>query len=335
MQFLSPKIRIQNKSFRLRLREDRAVLIVCFGIALTFWLLVKLSQVYRTDKNVVFQLRIPSEKAFLETPPKDMVALIEGQGWDLTFDFFYNPNIVLQFDLLQNNRLDLDRAQLRTAINNSFSSKDIKIIELNYEELHLLLEEKMNKKVPVRLYSNISAAPEYELRDQPILSPDSVVITGPASVVESFDHWNTDSLIRSDLKSSVSTDLRLEPAPSELTLSQAKIKVEVPVEQITEKSFFIPIQVLNASDSINIFPKTIRLTCSVGLSRYEELSASDFQLVVDLIEATSSETKNTAPIILQQYPDYVENIKYSPLSVEFFIVEPEDEPNAKEKSPDE
>jgi hypothetical protein len=335
MQFLNPRIRIQNKSFRLRLREDRAVLIICFGIALTFWLLVKLSQVYRTDKNVVFELRIPSEKAFLETPPKDMVALIEGQGWDLTFDFFYNPNIILDFDLLQNDRLDLDRAQLRTAINNSFSSKDIKIIELNYEELHFLLDEKLNKKIPVRLQSDISVASEYELKDQPVLSPDSIVITGPASVVESFDHWNTDSLVRSGLKNTVSTELRLEKAPTELVLSQTKIKVEVPVEQITEKSFFIPIEVLNASDSINIFPKTIRLTCSVGLSRYEELSASEFRLVVDLVEATSSETKNTAPIILQEYPDYVENIKYSPLSVEFFIVEAEEEPNAKEKSPDE
>lgn len=331
MQFLSPKIRIQNKSFRLTLREDRAVLIVCFGIALTFWLLVKLSQVYRTDKNIVFDLQIPSEKAFLETPPRDMVALIEGQGWDLTFDFFYNPNIVLQFDLRQIDRLDLNRAQLRTAINNSFSSKDIKIIELNYEELHLLLEEKLNKKVPVRMNSEITVAAEYEFKDQPILNPDSIVITGPASVVESFTQWNTDSLIRKDVKNTITAELNLEKAPSELSLSTTKVSVEVPVEQITEKSFFIPIQVMNASDSINIFPKTIRLTCSVGLSRYEELSASDFQLVVDLTEATSSGTKNTAPIILQKSPDYVENIKYSPLSVEFFIVEPE---KSKEKSPD-
>lgn len=322
MQFLSPKIRIQNKSFQLRLREDRAVLIICFSIALIFWLLVKLSQVYRTDKNVLFQLRIPSEKAFLETPPVDMVALIEGQGWDLTFDFFSNKNIVLAFDLRQTDRLDLDRAQLRTAINNSFSSKDIKIIELNYEEIHLLLDEKLNKKVPIQLCSSLTAAPEYELKDEPILNPDSIVVTGPASVVENITFWNSDSLIQQNVKNTILVELNLEKAPRELTLSSSKVRVEVPVEQITEKSFFIPINVLNAVDSINIFPKAIRLTCSVGLSRYEELSAADFKLVIDLKEATSSGSKNTAPIILQTYPDFVENIKYSPLSVEFFIVEP-------------
>lgn len=322
MQFLSPKIRIQNKSFRLKLREDRAVLIICFGIALTFWLLVKLSQVYRTDKPVVFDLRIPSEKAFLEMPPTDMVALIEGPGWDLTFDFFSNANVVLRFDMSQTDRLDLDRAQLRTAINNSFSSKDIKIIELNYDELHLLLDEKLNKKVPVRLCSDVTVANEYELKDQPVLTPDSITVTGPASVVENITFWNSDSLIRANVKNTISTELNLEAAPSELILSVRKVGVEVPVEQITEKSFFIPVQILNAVDSINIFPKNIRLTCSVGLSRYEELSASDFKLIVDLTEATSAGSKNTAPIILQTYPDYVENIQYSPLSVEFFIVEP-------------
>ena len=209
MQFLSPKIRIQNKNFQLKLREDRAVLIICFGIALTFWLLVKLSQVYRTDKQVVFQFRVPSEKAFLETPPTDMVVLIEGQGWDLTFDFFSNANIVLDFDLRQTDRLDLDIAQLRTAINNSFSSKDIKIIELNYEDLHLLLDEKLNKKVPVYLNSDITAAMAYELKDEPILNPDSITITGPASVVESINQWNTDSLIQKEAKNSILKKLNL------------------------------------------------------------------------------------------------------------------------------
>jgi len=303
------------------LREDRAILIICIGIALIFWLLVKLSQTYRTDKNIVFNLRIPSEKAFLESPPSNMVAVIEGQGWDLTFDFFAGQNIVLNYDLRQTDRLDLNRAQLRSAINNTFSSNDIKIVELNYEEIHLLLDEKLNKKVPVRLCSQISIAKEYELKSEPLLQPDSISITGPESVVESINFWNTDSLIMEGVSNPVSTDLDLEEPPRELILSKRTVKVEIPIEQITEKSFFVPIKVVNAPDSTNIFPKTIRLTCSVGLSRYEDLTADDFELVVDLKNATTKEAQNTAPIILQKKPDYVENIKYSPLSVEFLIVE--------------
>ncbi len=321
MPFLTPKIRIQNKRFRLRLREDRAILIACIGIALIFWLLVKLSQVYRIDKRVVFDLSIPSEKAFLESPPDNMVALIEGLGWDLTFDFFYNPTIVLEYDLRQTDRLDLNRAQLRTAINNSFSSKDIKIVELNFEEIHLLLDDKLTKVVPVRLQRDLTVAKEYELKDEPFLQPDSIKVTGPTSVVDNISFWNTDSLIRREVRNTISTELKLEKPPRELILSTKEVKVDIPVEQITEKSFFVPVEVLNAPDSINIFPKTIRLTCSVGLSRYEELTPDDFQLVVDIQDATSRANKNTAPIILKSYPDFVDNIQYSPLSVEFLIVE--------------
>ncbi len=323
MPFLTPKIKIQNRSFRLRLREDRAILIACIGIALVFWLLVKLSQVYRTDKKVLFNLSIPSEKAFLEPPPDNMIALIEGQGWDLTFDFFYNPSIVLQYDLRQTDRLDLTRAQLRTAINNSFSSKDIKIVELNFEEIHLLLDDKLSKVVPVRLQYDLSVAKEYELKHAPKLQPDSIRVTGPSSIVEGIQFWNTDSLVRTEVKNTITADLALKKTPPELTLNTNKVKVEIPIEQITEKSFFVPIKVLNATDSINIFPKTIRLTCSVGLSRYDELSPGDFQLVVDIKDATAKGTKNTAPIILKSYPDFVENIQFSPLSVEFLIVEPD------------
>ncbi len=321
MQFLNPRIKFQNKSFRLTLREDRAILITCVGIALIFWLLVKLSQVYQADKNVVFDLRIPSEKAFLESPPDNLIATVEGQGWDLTFDFFSNSNIVLRYDLSQTNQLDLNRAQLRTAINNSFASNDIRIVELNQEEIHLLLDDKLSKKVPVLLCSDISVAQEYELKDQAILEPDSITITGPASAVENISFWNSDSLILANVKNQISMELELESPPSELILSNQKINVQIPIEQITEKSLFVPIQILNAPDSINIFPKSIRLTCSVGLSRYEELTPDDFKLVVDLKDATSNGSKNTAPIILQSQPDFVENTKFNPLSVAFIIVQ--------------
>jgi hypothetical protein len=91
-----PTIKIRNKKFQLKIREDRAILLICIGIALVFWLLVKLSQTYSTVRPVKFEFQIPENETLSNAPPEDMTVEIEGTGWDLMFDYFSRPEIVLR-----------------------------------------------------------------------------------------------------------------------------------------------------------------------------------------------------------------------------------------------
>ena len=75
-------IRINRKAFTVKIKEDRATLLACIGIAFVFWLLIKLSQTYRTEKQVLFQFEIPSDKALASVAPEDMTVQLQGTGWD-------------------------------------------------------------------------------------------------------------------------------------------------------------------------------------------------------------------------------------------------------------
>ncbi len=318
----SQKKKTRILPIELPVGEDRFLLGICLGIALIFWLLVKLSQTYRTEKTVVLYFSLPEGKAFSEMPPKDITATIQGTGWELLYEFLRSAQIGLSYDLREvQDRFVLSRSQLRSEILSRLSSGGMNIVELNYDDIVLSLEQKDTKRVPVSLHSRFSFEPGYQLQRPPVLSPDSVTLTGPASVIEKIDFWETDSIVLTELKSSLAQTTPLKPAPSGVFLSAQQVKVQVNVEQYSEKSFWIPVSVRQSADSVRVFPQTIRLTCVVGLSRYDTLSSADFEITADLGgRSLYADQRNTALLELTKRPDYVSHIHFSPKSIEFFLI---------------
>ena len=114
-----------------------------------------------------------------------------------------------------------------------------------------------------------------------------------------------------------------EPINKEIYLSDDKIKVSIEVEQFTQKSFFLPITIKNAPDSLKTFPERAKLSCLVGLSKFNEINRSSFELVADLQGIPLNTEKNTIPVLLTKQPDFVRGVNFQPRSVEFFFVETE------------
>ncbi|MCI5080606.1 MAG: CdaR family protein [Saprospiraceae bacterium] len=328
-------IKLGSKKIRVQIREDRAVLMVCIGVAFIFWLLVKLSQTYSSAKNVVFRFNIPEDKALTILPPKDVEVQLEGRGWDLMFDYFSSPRVELFFDMAEQSRVRLNWLQLRSLIQRNLSSQEIQINEINYDNLSLSLEDKLKKKVPVLLEHRLTFASGYHLEDTIELTPDSIYITGPASLISNIRTWKTDSLRLENLKNTVNVSLDLESSSREIQLNTKTISARIPVEQFTEKAIFVPIQLKNSPDSIRVFPDRIKIYCLVGLSRYSDVEPSGFQVEVDLQNAQPGIEDNTVPINLTSYPTFVENVRFSPKSAEFiFIKERIDTTSApQEKTP--
>ena len=320
-------IDLNNKYFRIQLKEDRAILLICMGIALIFWLLVKLSQTYQTQRPISFELEIPQEKALTELPPADMVAELEGSGWDLLFDYFSHPTVSLVYDMQDVSRLHLNRGQLRNDIAHELRTNDIKVLEINYDNVLLELEDRNSKTVPIIIQRRLSFDPEHHLKAPIGLKPDSVRISGPNSLIDSIHFWPTDSLILKNLKSSSTVILHLQQPNREVLLSANMVEAKIEVEPFTEKTMYVPLVVKNAPDSLRIFPDKITVTCKLGLSKYDSVSYRDFIAEADLSGISPNAPNNTVPILITQQPDFTRNLQYTPKSAKFFIVEPAKAPN--------
>ncbi|MCB0628953.1 MAG: hypothetical protein R2824_05940 [Saprospiraceae bacterium] len=323
MQFTERIKQRLNQIRQFKMREDQAILLSCFGIALVFWVLVKLSQEYTSAKPVSFSYTMPDDLALANLPPEDVTATLKGTGWNLMFEYLAGSSIPVHFEIEATGEFRLNRAQMRGEILGALASKELDITEINYDEIDLSVEPKESKRVPIRHQVNLELAPEHHLSAPILLEPDSVTMTGAVSEVRSYDSWPTDSIYLEGLSKSLLMEVLLKPPPPQLQLDVLRTNMTLSVESYTEKSLFIPVSLKNApADSLKVFPDKIKISFVVGLSRYDSVHYTDFKLEADLKAASLEKGKNTVPVRLVKAPGSVKNVLLSRNSVEFFILKP-------------
>ncbi|MCI4651758.1 YbbR-like domain-containing protein [Phaeodactylibacter sp.] len=322
-------IKINKQIFKFQLKEDRAILLACIGIAFVFWLLIKLSQTYRAQKEVYFNIELPKGASLSALPPDNLVVDLEGTGWDLLFDHFYSSELGLTYNMDGISRLNLSRGQLRSDIQAQLYSDDIKVLEINYDQLNLRAEEQASRRVPIVPVTVLSFAPDHQLKAPVALSPDSVTLIGPQSIVSQFESWPSDSIVFNNLKQSLLTTVRLKKPPPELALSPEQTEAQIEVESFTEKSVYVPLVVKNAPDSIRIFPEKVTVTSRLGLSQYDRMTYKDFSAEVDLEGVALNSSGTTAPILITRQPDYIQSMFFTPKSARFFFIEATDSTTVK------
>jgi hypothetical protein len=305
--------------------EDRLLFGICLGIALILWLLVKLSQIHRTEKPVALYFDLPVNKTFSNPPPTDVVATITGTGWSLIADFLRSSKINLTFSLKQSgDSIVISRGQLRSEIIGKIGNPSIAIEEINCDNIILNLDNRHTKKVPIELSHNFSFAKGYLLKQKPKIAPDSVVVTGPESLLKGITKWPTDSLVLSDLNSEEVRVVALKTVTSGISVKTEKVKVQISAEPYSEKAFWLPVTVYPPNPGVKIFPQMVRLSCVVGLSRYDQIEASDFEIFVRIPADGKSQNGNhrhTAVIELRKKPEFIEFVRFSSQSVEYFFLE--------------
>jgi len=303
----------------LRIGKDRAILMICIGIALLFWLLVKLSQNYRMAKEVYISIYMPVNKALSSPPPGNIAVQLQGTGWQLLGERLSGKQIRISYDAEAADQVVISSGQLRQDIQKKLSSATLRIIDINLDQIVIELEDEVYKKIPVALISKLDFAPEYQLKEPVHVQPDSILISGPTTLIGSIHTWLTDSLILSDLKHSTRLELALQQPPKGILIEAPVVKAFIEVEAYTAKSLFIQLSIINAPDSVRVFPDKIKLECTVGLSLYNEVDAADFKLEVDIGGVRLKEGKTTVPIVLKRSPAFVRNIHFTPQAAEFFI----------------
>ena len=321
MKPILPKIQLDRATIRAFFKTDRGVFLISIGVAFLFWFVIKLSQKYEAKRIVEVSYELPDNRAYIALPPEKLDIVLEGQGWDLMMDYFNNRSRAIHFDLSASPLQNISNNQIRSKINEQITSNDIGIKEIEKDFITIETGENSRKKVPVTFQGGYTFAQNFQLRDALQLTPDSIWIGGPTTIVDEITEWPTVPLNLTDLRTTVRQPLALEiPSLAQLDLSSEVIRVEIPVEQYTEKSIFLPVVIKNAPDSFKVFPQTVKTHFVVGLSRYDSIGEKDFQLEVDLQGVPINQVNNTAPIILAKQPKVVKSVNFSPKSVKFLFV---------------
>jgi YbbR domain-containing protein len=167
------------------------------------------------------------------------------------------------------------------------------------------LEPRRVVTVPVMSITDARAAPGYAI-DQIVVRPESVTVSGPASIVDPVIGIPTERLVVGEVNESVTRLLGLQPPAGsrglEITPSQVSMTVEV--DTMIVRRFQVTVSVQgDAASGVVVDPQVVRVDVSGAARTVATLAPTDLQASVRVDEApTGSETA----VVSVRLPDGVD-----------------------------
>lgn len=303
-------------------RKRFLVLVTCLCCAIAAWLFMALNNKYvYTAKTVLIYKDFPQKKAFraLQTDTVDLQ--VEGTGWQLLFARLrVNPqSIKVSLDKLNNKNFIVFTEQL-AQVNNQLETSQ-KIISVKPDTLYFDFSRRTSKRVPVKLISKLSFLKQYAVVSEIKLTPSYVNISGPQEELARIKEWYTDTLKLTDLQSSAHTRVTIKAnnLPN-ISIYPRSVGVKIPVDEFTEKTVEVPLNVMNNKEffDIKLYPKKVKVTFMVALSRYEEIDEDFIEAVVDMDEWKLLK-HDQLTVKLTRFPNYCKLVAISPQKINFIV----------------
>lgn len=315
-----------------KLSDNKKVILylVFVFIATIFWFLNALSKDYTTTVSFpVNYVNFPKDKALVKDLPDELFLEVEGGGFALLrykISTAFQPiNLNINNHISKresrNNLLDYTMHMNNPRTSKSISrqlNKDIQLIKILPDTIGLHFSNIIEKKVCVCPKVNITYANQYSLNGKIITEPDSIVVAGPSTIIDTLKKVCSSVITFEDLDRSAKRNTSLEKIDN-IRFSKKRVVVKIPVDRYTEATKDVEISALNLPDSLNIrfFPSYIKVNYRVGLTNFDKVSEKDFKASVDCKSVGSN--VNNLKVKLDSFPDYIKDIKISPSLVEFII----------------
>jgi len=312
---------------KIRFSEKAYIFLLCLLLSTFFWFLSSLSDIYTTTLSVKLKYNSLDESFILtEEPPKQLSFKARSSGFELLGEQLSLNRNEVEVNLQdakseKNNRFFILTSVVKPSIREELDA-DIELLDLESDTLWLSTEERLKKKVKVIPQVDLSFKAAYKLRSKIELNPKTVEVLGPKSFIDSLLEIKTALYKAKNIDDSIKVKLKLI-APANVNgfrIEPEEVEILIPVEKYTEKQLTVPVKVNNEMSQnliIRTFPDEVELTFLVPISKFNSLSASRLDAVVDYNKESSKSQK--LKISLQNLPDYAVLRKIEPERVEYII----------------
>lgn len=305
-------------------RIERRRLTVFFSsliLAIIAWLFFALSgrYIYKVDCEINF-INAPLNKAYHPLHEDTVTLQLEGTGWQLLFSRIHliSPAVNASLKSLADRDYITFTEQLRD-LNRQFKANE-KVISVIPDTLFFNFSKRVTKNVPVKLVYSLSFRKSFDISGPVKLVPDSVVVTGAEEDVARINSWNTNVLFMADVNSTIKTKLPFEaPLNNNIDIFPQQVKVEVPVDEFTEKVFDVPLTIMNNHGrEVKLLPEKVKITFLTALSNYARFERDSVKAVVN-VDGWIKNRYTQLPVVLTKYNPYSKLVKIDPQTVDFFI----------------
>ena len=314
--------------FSIRYKERVFVFLICLALSSFLWFLSVLDKHYTDRISVpVGYINLPKNKKPSGSLPKKLDLTVNASGYTILqhkLRLVFSP-LLLDVDELTNNNLESKYISKYSISTNNHRediakqiSSEMQIISIRPDSIHFNMSPLVDRKIRIHPVVKLTFDKEYTLKKPPFTNPDSVLVRGPQNILDTLSAVNTKAYEYKKLSHNLLRDVKLDILP-ELVSSTKQVLLNIAVEQYTEVTFEIPVNIINAPDSLIIktFPGKVKVICRVGLSQYSKLSKNGFKAIINYKKRSQVNSKLSVQI--DHYPEAVLSADYFPKEVDYII----------------
>ena len=312
---------------KLRNRLNYFIKIKSFNVFLLFLILAFVISIAAKLSNNITQtitvqlepFNVPVTDVLIEDKPKFINITVNSQGFNLIKYAFKDLKLKVNFSKISKDSLnylwnkDLEGYRISKLFDNSTLILDVSPNELSFQ-----YDLQSVKKIPVVINSKVEFSPGFNFVSSLRCNPDSILIIGPKSVVDSFSNISTNKLEFKNLKQNINQPVELT-MNAELKYSESIVQIFGEVDRFTEGQFTIPVKITNTPENLNvtIFPKNVPVVFYTSLTAYNSIDKSDF--VVECDFSSINQENNILFPKLVSFPESVNRASIQLSKLEYVI----------------
>lgn len=297
------------------------VFLLCSSL---IWFINNLSQTYIGNAVFDFEfVNVPEGFLFEKASKNNVNVKLRAGGFQFLRFNFTNKKVNIDLSELESETSvffappEIYRKQIEKQLPGSMA-----LLEIDSDTLFFEMVRVKSKKIPIKPRVVMNLAKNYLLDGKLILSPDTIVVTGPIEEIDTIKNVRTEKITLPDLASDFSknVDLVQSPGLENTTYSDYRINIKGEIARFSEKIFKLPIAKINFPEGVEVrtFPEKVSVLCKAKISRLKDLEESDFEVVADY-ESISASANNEIPLKLNKKPDGVHSAKLLETEVEFIL----------------
>jgi len=279
-------------------RKKLNIFIASVIFAVILWGSISLSDIFYTNVDVKLTLtNFPQGYTTGSILPEKIQLRVKGQGWKLVS---INVGPETEFRVSVGGDSGIHNLNLYNHLeSNRWLLSDVEIINILPDSIRFFVERIISKKLPVISGLELEYKPGYGLASDIVFKPDSVVVTGPFSLLRTMNEIKTVNKSLSPLDSRTETEVNLHRMNG-FVYNINLIEVILDIQRIVDKQFDnIEVNVLDIPPrkEVVLLPNKIGFNVRGGIEILGKLKPDQFRAFVRYQSLVQDTTGSVIPIL--------------------------------------
>lgn len=299
------------------MKKNLNIIIIALLFSSILWISITLTDEYYTTYTVPVKIVDVPYGYIPATDLTQKVAVkIKGIGWKLTGLGLGSESV---FNISARNDSGKIVANLNAnLVENPWLTSDISVIDISPDTISFFIERIISKKLPVVPEIDVTYKMGFGLASKIIVSPDSVIVFGPKSIMEGINSFSTVPVKLTSLDSQIkikavfsNNKFRTNITAVELFLDVQRI-VDKNIEDVRVEVIDIPLD-----RDVVMLPNSVSCLVKGGINVLGKMDASDIKAYVRYADVLLDSLGTVKPVI--EMPENAELISIRPERLRYVI----------------